>query len=419
MSNSTVTVCKNCNKPKPICVKCTKLITFARLSCSVCRSNNINTYLHPGCSAHYLSYLNANSCCLLKLRVCDDLESNAGYCVCKIDIIPAVSSATLRSSRQLLNFTNISIMTNNSSTSTVLSSLNNSSTANSINSRRSLLNMSSANSDQSLNPETMLSDISHEVKKIDELADILKKFMEQQSAINANINSKFDQHKALCDVISLKLDGIPELVRQVRDHDKDISQLKTDVQNIAQTLTTLPAAQSAIIQTAVAQSPSADVVISGIPKTIEMTDREIAALIFESLGVSHLIDDILDVRPLMKRQSALRSPVGSQSSQNRVETISFIVSLKSPQVRDHVLKKKRDKRDLSLNDVFNNGSSKRIYVKELLPSDVYRRLLLTKTRAASAGYKYVWSRAGTICVRKMDGSPVIYINSDHDLAKLE
>ena len=60
-----------------------------------------------------------------------------------------------------------------------------------------------------------------------------------------------------------------------------------------------------------------------------------------------------------------------------------------------------------------------IFVREFLPAAVYSLLRRTKVVAAWWGYKHVWIRSGEVCVRKLNGSDIVFIRSDLYLKKLE
>ena len=93
-------------------------------------------------------------------------------------------------------------------------------------------------------------------------------------------------------------------------------------------------------------------------------------------------------------------------------TLSFIITLKSPGIRDHIISRKRAKGNLTISRVFALDQPGSVFVREFLPSAVYGLLRRTKAAAARRGYKYVWVRTGEICVCKTDGAGIVVVRSD-------
>ena len=101
-------------------------------------------------------------------------------------------------------------------------------------------------------------------------------------------------------------------------------------------------------------------------------------------------------------------------------SLSLSLSLsKSPVIRDHIISRKRAKGNLIISQVFALDQPGSVFVSEFLPSTVYGLLRRTKAAAARRSYKYVWVRAGEVCVRKSDGPSIVVVRSDLDLERLE
>ena len=58
-------------------------------------------------------------------------------------------------------------------------------------------------------------------------------------------------------------------------------------------------------------------------------------------------------------------------------------------------------------------------MREFLPSAVYGLWPRTKAATARRGYKYVWVRAGEICVRYSDRASIVLVRLAPDLERLE
>ena len=99
--------------------------------------------------------------------------------------------------------------------------------------------------------------------------------------------------------------------------------------------------------------------------------------------------------------------------------MSFVVTLKSISVRDHVISKKREKGNSTVRQVLALDEPGSICVRSFLPSAIHSLLHRTKTVAAQREFKYVWMRSGEICVRKLNESDIIRVRSDSDLKKLD
>ena len=158
---------------------------------------------------------------------------------------------------------------------------------------------------------------------------------------------------------------------------------------------------------------SPDITISGIPASVTDSPKTMVLKVFEALGIH-----VLSVRSLTRRDI---SAVGDRQRRSSVggATVSFVVTLKSISLRDHVILRKRQKGNLTVRQVLALDQPGSIFVREFLPSEIYGLLRRTKAVAAARGFKYVWVRSGEICVRKLNGSDIIIVGSDSDLEKLE
>ena len=144
---------------------------------------------------------------------------------------------------------------------------------------------------------------------------------------------------------------------------------------------------------------SPDITISGIPASATNSPRTLVLKVFEALGIPELAVDVLKIHSLARGNGSM---IGDPQRRSAAagSTLSFIVTLKSSGIRDHIISRKRAKGNLTISQVFASDQPGSVFVREFLPSAVYGLLRRTKAAAARRGYKYVWVRAGKICVRK-------------------
>lgn len=93
----------------------------------------------------------------------------------------------------------------------------------------------------------------------------------------------------------------------------------------------------------------------------------------------------------------------------------LMVSLKDRCTLDALTKAAQEKQPHD--DVVGGDGSKRIYVNEVLPPDLYK-LVKDAKRLKDKGYKYVWSRHGKVFVKRADGEKVSVIRSGTDVDAL-
>ena len=96
---------------------------------------------------------------------------------------------------------------------------------------------------------------------------------------------------------------------------------------------------------------SPDVTISGIPASVTDSPRTMVLKVFEALGIPELAVDVLEIRSLTKGNG---STIGDPQRRSAAagSTLSFIVTLKSPGIRDHIISRKRAKGNLTISQVF-------------------------------------------------------------------
>lgn len=158
-----------------------------------------------------------------------------------------------------------------------------------------------------------------------------------------------------------------------------------------------------------------EIVVGGIPNSCNVTAIDLAYRLFRHLNITHLCNDILDVRFVTPRIVQIPSLEYQLSRDQK----SLIIRMKSAVVRSSILQKVRQIGEIDYSEIIQNGSSSKISMFEMLHKDIYELLLLTKSRAKLLSYKYTWVRNGKIFVRKAEGEERIQIISVNDLDRLQ
>lgn len=97
----------------------------------------------------------------------------------------------------------------------------------------------------------------------------------------------------------------------------------------------------------------------------------------------------------------------------------IIVLCANKEMRDHIIKLRRDKKHNNLNaKTLGFPTNEKIFINQSLTS--YKRDLLFKANLCrkDGKCKYVWVRDGNIMIRKEEGGKIIYIKSSSDLDKI-
>ncbi|CAB3254194.1 unnamed protein product [Arctia plantaginis] len=158
-----------------------------------------------------------------------------------------------------------------------------------------------------------------------------------------------------------------------------------------------------------------DVEISGIPITNGENLFNILHSISAKVGLTledRDLDSIQRVRRLERREGA----PGSTTLDSRVPAI--VVKFSRRLVKDQLLSSVRARRGLTTADIGVAGPALNVYVGDhLTPGN---KILLKKARKLKMDlhYAYLWVRDCKIFMRRSDKTPVIRIQSDSDLNKL-
>ncbi|XP_046466560.1 uncharacterized protein [Neodiprion pinetum] len=163
---------------------------------------------------------------------------------------------------------------------------------------------------------------------------------------------------------------------------------------------------------------SAEITISGLPIDITDTPNTIVDRILKALGIPGLTSDVLEIRQIPSKQPLADGERPHTSTTTQASLGTLIVSLKSSRVRDFIIQKRREKKELSINEVFALNRKGNIFINEFLPSATYNLLRRTKSKAEELGYKFVWLKAGNIYVRRSEKTEIIQINAESDLDSL-
>eukprot|EP00794_Sanderia_malayensis_P021306 gene21306-biopygen16342 len=140
--------------------------------------------------------------------------------------------------------------------------------------------------------------------------------------------------------------------------------------------------------------------INGFPRSAEEDPCKITLDLAQKLGIALSEDNIEACHRISTNDKA-----------------GFIVEFSSRKKRDELLIARKKLANISIKD-FGYKSEGKIFINESLTAK--RKALIRELKSSKEQYrfKYVWSKKGTIFIRKDENSRAIRINNFNDLNKL-
>ncbi|XP_077277687.1 uncharacterized protein LOC143905905 [Temnothorax americanus] len=239
----------------------------------------------------------------------------------------------------------------------------------------------------------------------DSTNDLLRELIEQMKMSDAKVSAFIDSQQRTNKELSDKLNHLNRLTDSVAQNSQRIAKLEQDSAELTCVIHDLKSAQF------FHESHNGnELMVSGLPSALPISPSQLAGNVLTALGVPDLACHVLGPRVVKRSRS--------ESSASSTSSGSVIVTLASNAVRDAVIIKKRARGILRASEVCGGNSDRIIHVNEFLTKSAYDMLQRAKSIAKEKSYKYVWIRNGRICVRHANGEPVIYVDSDTDLAKI-
>ncbi|XP_043280374.1 uncharacterized protein [Venturia canescens] len=161
-----------------------------------------------------------------------------------------------------------------------------------------------------------------------------------------------------------------------------------------------------------------ELTITGCPPSLKDPPDFIVNKVFNALGVTEFLPDIISIRKLPEDQLTVGSGTSSSQRTSHSSHVSYIVYLKSTAARDTIIQRRRELSEFTVKEVLKIEQAGNIFVNEHIPPYLYKLLKQAKARAKSNDYKFVWARSGKVWVRKANGTEPVPIMADSDLDKI-
>ncbi|XP_074102238.1 uncharacterized protein LOC141529537 [Cotesia typhae] len=162
-------------------------------------------------------------------------------------------------------------------------------------------------------------------------------------------------------------------------------------------------------------STTSELLISGVSDVVasELSPSQGVKQVFEKLELSNLENDVLSTQIFGRKENQARKP----------SSCTYILNLKSHQVRDYIIEVKRRSQRLLAKETFkvigDIPPGKQVFINEFLNADTYKLLKLAKAKARDINCKYAWVHKGVVYMKKNDDSSKIVIRTEDDVNKIE
>lgn len=251
------------------------------------------------------------------------------------------------------------------------------------------------------------------------LADIMLEIRTSSATTNAKINKVGEEVKLLRSSYESLATKVAVMESQVSNASALSTQLKAQNDGLIRRVEHLEKGHSNSNYSSYSLTHySTELVINGTPPSATDSPNVLVEKVFAALGTTKYFEDVLNVKSVVNNSLRAIARPSDAPGDDRPGHVRLIVTLRSTAVRDHIIQKKREKRDLLIKDVFGIDTPGQIYVNEYLPPEIYKLLKNVKAKAKQCGYKYVWVNSSRILVRKVEGAAPIRIETESDLDKL-
>lgn len=286
-------------------------------------------------------------------------------------------------------------------------------------SRKSLVVSSGAPIERSLSTSSLDASNSTDITNtINKLAASLKKLNEYQQSCAATF-----------DTISQQMQELQNLSVKVNEHDARIQHIEKDNKIMKSTIKMLTKRLDNVDQ----RYSNDKLQFSQVPFTEGENIRNIVVGIGRQINIQLNNDDILDAyrtKPTVKNavlEPNFEGPRSASSTDFDVQPVNhgkatsnntIVVKFRSRLLRNNIINSFRN--EFKKEGLFlDNNKKNRIFINEHLSSNRRRLLFKTKLFAKANNYKYVWTRNGTIFLRKGDGTKKISVDCLTDFASIE
>ncbi|XP_074096374.1 uncharacterized protein LOC141525708 [Cotesia typhae] len=188
--------------------------------------------------------------------------------------------------------------------------------------------------------------------KIDDFNKRLNSIQEEQSATKVKLASINTNVLANTDKISKMVTALEELREDTNLNTRKAKTLADQMASLKSSCSVNQDVSTSSTNTRV----SSELIITGIPDCVteSLSSLEIASGVFEVLNISNLITDILTIRKIDKNQktNSIDNNSNIENVKGRPKLHSFILKMKSQQVRDHIIDSRKKLRNLFIKNVF-------------------------------------------------------------------
>lgn len=158
-----------------------------------------------------------------------------------------------------------------------------------------------------------------------------------------------------------------------------------------------------------------DIEISGIEENINENPIHIVTLVAKKLGVALDEREIVSVERRGRRLNGGSSTNASSESQ-RPRTL--VVRLSRRYLRDQLLHAARSRKGLDTNGILDTTQPRTIYLNERLTWLNRQLFRAARREGRNKGWRYIWTRRGSVFARRDTDSPVFHIHSQSDIGKV-
>lgn len=253
------------------------------------------------------------------------------------------------------------------------------------------------------NPETQIKPTansgvsSHELQV---LTDEIRLMRHDMSCLASTLTERLD-------ILTAKLSNSEERIKSLEKSEQELREsnitLKATVTNLEDRLNSV--AQATL---------RSELEIIGLEETRNENSFHIVLTTAQKIGVELCEADIDDA----SRAGPRRRDGDSNAEETKYLPRPLVVRFARRAKRDEFLKASKSRRNLDSKDIVGAGPERRVFLNERLTPSNRRLFRNARAHASCLGFRYCWTRYGSIFVRKREGSPAKQIRCEEDLERL-